>query len=249
MKEEARSSVSRRDFLKDFGGGVIGTAVISAGLLSPNQIEGAQSAAGRAAIPKDLKPTPHLDEIRKRMEMFRDDLKSFGVVQVNLRLNQSATDMNIPFFIDWVGTPETRSTLSGQGLTLAQSGHRFGDPIRSAVYDEAVGPTPKIIERDWCTPGKLKEKAAQSQLLAQRAGAMYQIFIGIKAAQDGQSRCVGLLTAGFPQKIDASKKKQLEDKLKEWAGWTRTQKELVNYLVDNCSLGGPIAKNEAPKKS
>ena len=172
------------------------------------------------------------------MEMFRDDLK-LGVMQVNLRLNESETEKNVPFFIDWVGTPETRSTLSKQGLSPAQSGHRFGDPIRSAVYDEAVGPTPKIIERDWCEPGKLKEKVAQSQLLAQRAGAMYQMFIGIKAEQDGHRRCVGLLTAGFPKKLEGATKTAVEGKMKDWAGWTSAQKPLVDYIAKTFTHGGP----------
>jgi hypothetical protein len=242
MKEEARSKVTRRDFIKDIGSGAIGTALISAGVLTPQAVEAAQTAgAARAIIPKDLRPDPYLNEIRKRMEAFRDDLKSFGVVHVNFRLNESETEKKVPFFVDWVGTAEAHSALSSQGLTLAQSGHRAGDPIRSAVYEEAVGPAPKIIDRDWCAPGKLKEKAAQSQLLGQRAGAMYQMFIGIKASQDGKNRCVGLLTAGFPQKLDKTRK-QVEDKLKEWAGWTKTQKDLVSYIAANFSLGGPIVK-------
>jgi len=240
MGEEAKSKVTRRDFLKDVGVGAIGTAVISAGLLNPNQVEEAQAAAGRLVIPKGITPS-HLGEIRKHMVKFLEDsdLKAAGVVQVNLRLNESGTEAKVPFFIDWVGTPATGSTLSKQGLPRAQSGDRFGDPIRSAVYDEAVDSPPKVTDRDWCEPGKLKEKAAQSQLLALRAGAMYQMFIGIKAEQDGQRRCAGLLTAGFPKKLDANKKKQVEDKMKDWAGWTSTQKFLVEYIAKTFTIGGP----------
>jgi len=241
MGEEAKSKVTRRDFLKDVGAGAIGTAIISAGVLNPNHAEDAQAAPGLLLIPKDMKPQPHLGEIRKHMELFLKELKPFGVIHVNLRLNQSAIDDRVPFFVDWVGTDDARSTLSNRGLPRAQSGDRFGDPIRSAVYEEAVGPTPKIIDRDWCEPGKLKEKTAHSQLLGPRAGAMYQMFIGIKAVEQGggSRRCIGLLTAGFP---NAKNKKQVQPIMEQWAGWTSTQKPLVDYIAKTFTLGGPIVK-------
>ncbi|HEY2991029.1 MAG TPA: twin-arginine translocation signal domain-containing protein [Candidatus Binatia bacterium] len=245
MEEQARST--RRDFLKDLGTSAAGTAIISAGLLNPHQVEGAQSAgAARALVPTSRSITQeHLDNVRKHMAKFLEELKSAGVVQVNLRLNESQTEQKLPVFIDWVGTADTHSVLARQGFpqhNAKSRSHRFGDSIRSVVYETAVGDPPKIIDRDWCEPGVLKEKTAQSQLLAQRAGAMYQMFIGIVAEQDGRRRCVGLLTAGFPKKLDPSKKKQVEDKMKEWAGWTSTRKDLVNYLAGALTLGGPTVK-------
>lgn len=39
MEEKKHKGVSRRDFLKGFGGGAIGTAVVSTGLLHPREVE------------------------------------------------------------------------------------------------------------------------------------------------------------------------------------------------------------------
>jgi hypothetical protein len=247
MKEEAKSNVSRRDFLKDVGGSVVGAAVISAGLVNPSQVEGAQAqGAARALIPTTHGITQgHLEGCRKHMVKFLEDLKSAGALHVNLRLNESQTEQKLPVFIDWVGTSETHAILSRQGFPQQDSksrSHRFGDSLRSVVYETAVGDPPKIIDRDWCEPGVMKEKTAQSQMLAQRAGAMYQMFVAIKAKQDGQTRCVGLLTAGFPKKLDAKTKKQVEDKMKEWAGWTSARKDLVPFIEATFNLGGPTVK-------
>lgn len=45
MDEESKKGVSRRDFLKGIGGGAIGTAVISTGLLNPTGAEAYQKEA------------------------------------------------------------------------------------------------------------------------------------------------------------------------------------------------------------
>ena len=240
MDEEAKSKVTRRDFLKEVGGGAIGAAIISAGVLNPNAVESAQPPVPRASIPSGINDT-HKGQIRTLLEQILNDsdLRAANVVHVNLRLNVSDREQKLPLFIDWVGTATARSILAGQGLPPAPRGHRFGDSIRSAVYDAAVASPPQIIDRDWCEPGLLAEKTAQSRLLGQRAGAMYQMFIGIKAEQDGQRRCVGLLTAGFPKKLEGATKTAVEGKMKDWAGWTSAQKPLVDYIAKTFTHGGP----------
>jgi hypothetical protein len=240
MKEEATSKVTRRDFLKDVGAGAIGTAMISAGVLNPHAVEGAQPPVPRGVIPNGINDT-HKGQIRTLLEQILNDsdLIAAKVVHVNLRLNVSDSEQKLPVFIDWVGTPTARSILERQGLPPAQRGHRFGDSLRSTVYDAAVASPPQIIERDWCAPGLLAEKTAQSRLLGQRAGAMYQMFIGIKAEQDSQRRCVGLLTAGFQKKLEGTAKTAVEGKMKDWAGWTSTRKPLVDLIANTFTHGGP----------
>ena len=67
MEEEAKSKVTRRDFLKDVGAGAIGTAIISAGLLNPNPVEGAQPPGPRVSIPHGIGDT-HKGDIRGHLE-------------------------------------------------------------------------------------------------------------------------------------------------------------------------------------
>ena len=245
MYDEAKSKVTRRDFLKEVGSGAIGAAIVSAGVLNPDAVESAP--APRPSIPHGIGDS-HKADIRGHLKQLLIDpvLKAANVVHVNLRLNESAIDKPVPFFIDWVGTPKAEEILGEQGFVLATKGHRFKDAIRSVVYDEVVGETPKIAERNWCELDKLKEKKKDSQLLGPRAGAMYQMSIGIVAKpakpEDGPQRCVGLITAGFPARLVGATRDQVIATMKAWAGWQVAARKLdvVNYIGEKFTLGGPL---------
>ena len=145
------------------------------------------------------------DGIREIMQRVLKEFRSLGAKQVNLRLNESNETEKRPVFIDWVAvpeiferlarqsdTPQTREQVSNVGL------YRFGEGLRSRVYEDAVNKALAFqgtIDRDWHQD--LAEKKVESKLLVQKAGLMYQKFIGIIAEEAGSRRCVGLLTVSF----------------------------------------------------
>jgi hypothetical protein len=172
--------------------------------------------------------------------------RPLGAEQVNLRLNESDTESKLPVFIDWVAVKEVIDTLTEKSGIRDYGEYRFGDPLPSKVYDEAVNKAGKrIVRRDWKCNRLLREKRVQSRLLVQKAGLMYQQFIGIIAEQDDCLRCVGILTVSFkrkPRKLNA-----VDTKMREWASWPknrrskeRTKSKLVEYIEQKIVLGGPI---------
>ena len=43
--------------------------------------------------------------LRKRTQHILDDFRPLGAKQINLRLNQSEQEANLPVFIDWIALP------------------------------------------------------------------------------------------------------------------------------------------------
>ena len=173
------------------------------------------------------------------------EFRPLGAKQVNLRLNASGTKNKLPVFIDWVAVKEVTDTLTKKSGIKDYGEYRFGDPIPSKVYDEAVNKVGKgIVRRDWKCNQLLREKRVQSRLLVQKAGLMYQQFIGIIAEQGDRRRCVGILTVSFRRK--PRKLNDVDAKMREWASWPKnlrpkgyTKSKLVEYIEERVVLGGP----------
>ena len=192
------------------------------------------------------------DGIREIMQRVLKEFRFLGAKQVNLRLNESNETEKRPVFIDWVAVPEifqrlaqqsdtaqTRQQVSNVGL------YRFGEGLHSRVYEDAVDKALALqgtIDRDWHQD--LAEKKVESKLLVQKAGLMYQKFIGIIAEQAGSRRCVGLLTVSFERK--PRNLRDVDAKMKKWASWPKDRRSkkcrksrLVKYIEQNIALGGP----------
>ena len=173
------------------------------------------------------------------------EFRPLGAKQVNLRLNTSGTKSKLPVFIDWVAVKEVTATLTKKSGIKDYGEYRFGDPIPSKVYDQAVDKVGKgIVRRDWKCNQLLREKRVQSRLLVQKAGLMYQQFIGIIAEQRGRRRCVGILTVSFRRK--PGKLNDVDAKMREWASWPKnprskgySKSKLVEYIEQRVVLGGP----------
>lgn len=159
MDEEGkRKGVSRRDFLKGLGGGAIGTAVISTGLLDPSKAEGypAESVgAGRGKSVVNLKvngksyrlEVEHRDTLA---EVLRDQLGFTGskigcnrgecgacTVVINGRNIYSCSQLAV-----WMNGKEI---LTIEGLA---KGDKL-DPVQEA-FIEHDGP-----QCGFCTPGQI----------------------------------------------------------------------------------------------
>lgn len=198
----------------------------------------------KVTIPNGIEPK-HLAAIRDIMGcILNDDLQpKFDVKQINLRLHKSRSDDRLPYFIDWVGVDDVMKILKRDETDIDPGLFRFGDSVPSKVNQEAVDGAPNIIiDRDWTQPQSLNEKRPESRLLAQKVNVMYQKVLGIIAFDDEkkQNRCVGTFTAGFlraPGNAD-----DVNKELKQIAGWTGGQSELVRWIQDNLVLGGPAKK-------
>lgn len=167
-----------------------------------------------------------------------DEFRRLGAKQVNLRLNESGKEDKRPVFIDWVALPKVWSDLAKKSETKDLGKSRLGEGTPSKVYEEALKKAGKgIIERNWKLKQLLKEKRVESKLAVQKAGLMYQRFIGIIA----QGRCVGLLTVSFEKK--PKKLHEVDNKMKQWASWPGYPKsKLVSYMEENFIFGGPFVK-------
>jgi hypothetical protein len=250
-KKAKENEVSRRDFIKDLGGGAIGAAIISTQLLAPRPVDAA--AASKVTVRphmtiKDLGDT-RWKEIKKLTDKILNEFGLLGAKQVNWRLNQSDTPKSetlakLPVFINWHATNDITKTLLDKGGVKKDLGERrLGDGVPSSVYDEGLDRVGKdIVVRDWDCDRLLKEKKVDSQLLVPKAGLMHQRFIGIVAEQPEskkQRRCVGLLTCSFERK--PSKPEDVDAKMKQWASWPGYPKsELVDFIEKNFVLGGPV---------
>jgi hypothetical protein len=190
-------------------------------------------------IPGGIEPK-HLADIREIMESILANLEKFKAKQVNLRLNKSAVEEYLPYFIDWVGGQELKRDRNEKELDPGL--FRFGDNVPSVVYNDTLNAAPKtLIDRDWGTQG-IGEKQADSKVLAQKAKLTYQKFIGIIAKDEkNKTRCVGTLTAGFKDKPNDSEAVKIDEEMKKIASWPSfPESNLVTWIQDNLVLGGPV---------
>jgi hypothetical protein len=246
MEKGKGTEISRRDFIKDLGSGTIGAAIISTQLAGPSRVGAASSPLVESPL-VEIKARPPLKDLWDKwngirqttqtiLDAFAKNAGNVGAKQVNWRLNESGTTDKVPVFIDWLAMPDVMQNFAKvSGINPLDWGrYRLGDGIISEVYKGAVGNPPQLIYRDQ----KLKkEKTAASLELVMKAGLNYQKFIGIIATQNGKKRCVGALTvsfAGTPNDLG-----KVDQKMKEWAGWTDGPSPLVNYITQNFVLGGP----------
>jgi hypothetical protein len=197
--------------------------------------------------------------LRKHTQGILGEFRPLGAKQVNLRLNESEKESKLPVFIDWIALPSVSAKIANRSAEADIGKYRLGETTPSIVYNEGVAQAgKKIIERDWTCKQLLKEKRVESKLAVQKAGLMYQKFIGIIAGEKPSWRCVGLLTVSFekkPKKVDLN---EVENKMKKLASWPESPKsdpvksEFVNYLEEVFILGGPFVKramNDTRKRS
>lgn len=197
--------------------------------------------------------------LRKHTKGILEGFKPLGAKQVNLRLNESEKESKLPVFIDWFAVPHVSAKIANRSAQADIGKYRLGETTPSIVYNEGVAQAgKKIIERDWTCKQLLKEKRVESKLAVQKAGLMYQKFIGIIAGEKPSWRCVGLLTVSFVKKPKKAVLNKVENKMKKLASWPESPKsdpvksEFVNYLEEAFILGGPFVKramNDTQKRS
>ncbi len=159
MEEEAKGKgVSRRDFLKGLGGGAIGTAVISTGLLQPDEVEAYPKESvgprrGRSVVNLKINGRSYRLEVEHRQtlaEVLRDQLGFTGTkigcnrgecgactVVINGRNVYSCSQLAV-----WM---EGKEILTIEGLG---KGEKL-DPVQEA-FIEHDGP-----QCGFCTPGQI----------------------------------------------------------------------------------------------
>lgn len=246
MAKGSQKEVSRRDFMKDLGGGAIGAAIISTQILDPRLVE---AATAKFSIKSGIKVQQlggRWKEIRKVTETILKEFEDLGAKQVNWRLNESNTVEKKPVFIDWLAAKEITNRLAAKSGVKDYGEYRLGDSVPSRVYSDGLdGVGKNIVERDWDCTQLLNEKRVESRLLVQKAGLMHQKFIGIIAEQEGKRRCAGLLTISF--EIRPAKSDDVNARMKQWASWPKdlTSRErpksmLVEFIERSLVLGGPV---------
>src|SRR5262249_20712019 len=244
-KKAEENEVSRRDFIKELGGGAIGAAIISTELLA-RPVDAAQN--GKVDVHRNLKKNElggRWDAIRGYTEAILKQFSGLGAMQVNWRLNVSGKMDPQPIFIDWFATRKISEGLLGKsGVKIADIGERrLGDWVTSVVYDQGLDQAgTAIVVRDWMNCSLVKEKKVESQLLVQKAGLLYQKFIGILAREpEGkkQRRRVGLLTVSF--QTAPSNQQAVDDLMKKLAWADNPKSDFVKYIEGNFVLGGPPA--------
>src|SRR5919106_4613554 len=158
MEEESGKGLSRRGFLKGLGGGAIGTAVISTGLLNQDAVEAyspesAGAARGRSVVNLKVNGRNYRVEVEHRntlAEVLRDQLGLTGTkigcdrgecgactVIVNGRNVYSCSQLAV-----WT---EGKDILTIEGLA---KGEKL-DPMQEA-FIEHYGP-----QCGFCTPGQI----------------------------------------------------------------------------------------------
>jgi hypothetical protein len=187
--------------------------------------------------------------LRKHTERILKEFRPLGAKQMNLRLNESEKEAKLPVFIDWIALPSVSAKIAPRSPTDDMGKYRLGEATPSRVYNDGVAQAgKKIIERDWTCEQLLKEKRVESKLAVQKAGLMYQKFIGIIAGQKPNWRCVGLFTISFEKKPKKAALDEIEQNMKKLASWPENPKsdpvksEFVNYLEEVFMLGGPLLK-------
>lgn len=189
------------------------------------------------------------ESLRKRTQDILDAFRPLGAKQINLRLNESEQEAYRPVFIDWIALPSVSAKLAKRSPESDIGKYRLGEATPSKVYDDGVKQIgKKIIERNWTCQNLLKEKRLESKLAVQKAGLMYQRFIGIIAGEKPSWRRVGLLTVSFEKKPKRAHLVEVEKKMKKLASWPENAKsdpvksEFVKYLEEVFILGGPLLK-------
>jgi hypothetical protein len=189
------------------------------------------------------------NSLREHTQDILDDFRPLGAKQVNLRLNESEQEAYLPVFIDWIALPSVSVKLAQRSRESDIGKYRLGEATPSRVYNDGLKQIgKKIIERDWTCENLLKEKRLESKLAVQKAGLMYQRFIGIIAGEKPNWRRVGLLTVSFEKKPKKAHLGEVEKTMKKLASWPESarsdpvQSEFVKYLEEVFILGGPLLK-------
>ena len=189
------------------------------------------------------------NSLRKHTQDILDEFRPLGAKQVNLRLNESEQEAYLPVFIDWIALPSVSVKLAQRSRESDIGKYRLGEATPSRVYNDGLKQIgKKIIERDWTCENLLKEKRLESKLAVQKAGLMYQRFIGIIAGEKPNWRRVGLLTVSFEKKPKKAHLGEVEKTMKKLASWPENaksdpvQSEFVKYLEEVFILGGPLLK-------
>jgi xanthine dehydrogenase YagT iron-sulfur-binding subunit len=157
-EEQKKKGVSRRDFLKGIGGGAIGTAVVTSGLVKPDEVdaytrEGIGSTGGQTTLNLKVNGRNYKVEVEHRntlAEVLRDQLGLTGTkigcdrgecgactVMVNGRNLYSCSQLAV-----WMAG---KDILTIEGLA---KGDKL-DPVQEA-FIEHDGP-----QCGFCTPGQI----------------------------------------------------------------------------------------------
>jgi hypothetical protein len=240
---EEKAGLSRRDFLKGVGGGAIGTAMVSTGLLSASSLEAAQKGLkGKRKIPEEITQDDFKD-IRQHLETVLKELTSgkTDAMIVNMRLNKTGTEDPAPVFVGWV-EDETLKKLRVKRKEKDPGSSRLKDTVPATEYTETLKAKGVIQERDWCAlkdgRATLAEKSPQQKALVPRAGLMYQRLIGIVVQDGSVSRSVGTMNLAFPKKPADQLIQNADNIMKTWAT-NQEKSKLIQFLRDNFQLGGP----------
>ena len=176
-------------------------------------------------IPAGITPA-HVTAISELLKQVRG---ATGADQAGMRLNESgAGETAIYVVIGWVEGPDLESDRRNKNKPDPGL-YRFGDRGTSEVYSAALtaGKLGHIEGRDWNTQLILKRHEAKSQ--AQKAGIMYQKFIGITIEEGNKHRCVGTVTVGFKQKPNPATLSNVDQALKDHA--QNQQSDLIQFLI------------------
>lgn len=241
MKKKAKKGrgVSRREFLKGLGGGAVGAAVISAGLLKPDRAEGV-SAAGpvRRKVSAQSKEVKVLEDFLAK-DVLPDIQKVAGQeeVLITCRLNEPDKKYPAPTSYAWVESPKLADRRKSEKKIKGDPHSRFiGSTHNSPIYTRCLTHNTNrayVHEIDYSKPGRESaEKTPGAQKLDTAMGLNHRRFVAIIA----KNQRVGTLTAGFPK--PPANNDELKKRLVFLA--QNDQSLLVQHLLKSgIGLGGP----------
>lgn len=237
-KNEKRKGVSRRDFLKGFGGGAVGTAVISAGLLKPDRAE-SQSAGGPVQRKVSAKEVEALEKVLGGKDILQDIQKVAGQeeVLITCRLNEPDKKYPAPTSYAWVESKKLSDRRKSEKKIAGDPHDRFiGSTNNSPIYTRCLTHNTNrayVHEIDYSKPGRQAAEKTQGSLkLDTTLGLNHRRFVAIIA----KNQRAGTLTVGFPK--PPANNDELKKRLVYLA--QNDQSPLVQHLLTSgIKLGGP----------
>lgn len=218
-KKGKRTGVSRRDFLKGLGGGAVGTAIVSAGLLKPDRVE---ASAHDKEVPFH-RASDHFGKIEEYLHSLLKGIQGVTaspaqVLWVSCRLNRRE-GMEAPVFVGWVES-DVAKTKRGTRYPHPMD-TRLGDTHVSTLYKECLrAPLKTVVKRAWNGEGA---DATSQELGRKYYEETHRRSMPIKLG----NRYVGTVNAAFsgdPGSSDPKIARVLED-------WAQTEtRGLVRYI-------------------
>jgi hypothetical protein len=226
-KKGKRTGVSRRDFLKGLGGGAVGTAIVSAGLLKPDRVEGA-SPRSQIPFPRN---SQYFTDIENHLRSVLGAIKGVAgraeVLWVSCRLNKTGAQGPEPVFAGWVEGDAARGKRFKRGYPNPPIDTHFGGLHVSDLYRACFkAPVGEVVKKHWngdkASPGSLELGRKYYEETHRRS-------MPIKIDKD----YVGTLNVGFsgdPAPVD----QKIKTELQKWAQDSKSP--LVTYLSQNLAV-------------